>query len=222
MINKLLFALAFLVMSSSAQDLGKSLFNGKDLTGWSGDNELWKVENGIIAGSTFHKKIPSNRFLSWQGDVGDFELTFKAKVEGDNNSGVMYRAEKHDKEKFRLKGNQCDIHPKPEYCGMLYSQATGRNIIVERGNKAVVHAETGKPEVIGKTAPVTHIDISKWQTYKIVAKGNLITHYVNGELAIELTDNHPEMSFKGILALQLHRGKPMKVFFKDIYLKKLN
>ena len=30
----------------------KDFFNGKDLTGWDGDKDLWKVENGEIVGKT--------------------------------------------------------------------------------------------------------------------------------------------------------------------------
>ena len=29
-----------------------SLFNGKDLTGWVGDPDLWKVEDSILVGRT--------------------------------------------------------------------------------------------------------------------------------------------------------------------------
>ena len=30
----------------------KDLFNGKDLSGWSGNPDFWKVENGVIVGET--------------------------------------------------------------------------------------------------------------------------------------------------------------------------
>ena len=41
------------VASASAQDDGfVSIFNGKDLTGWSGDPNLWSVENGAIVGQS--------------------------------------------------------------------------------------------------------------------------------------------------------------------------
>ena len=29
-----------------------SMFNGKDLTGWVGDPNLWKVEDGVLVGRT--------------------------------------------------------------------------------------------------------------------------------------------------------------------------
>ncbi|MBT7743002.1 MAG: DUF1080 domain-containing protein, partial [Opitutae bacterium] len=30
----------------------KSLFNGKDLDGWMGKDQFWKVEKGVIVGET--------------------------------------------------------------------------------------------------------------------------------------------------------------------------
>ena len=121
---------------------------------------------------------------------------------------------------WRLKGNQADCHPKPEYCGMLYSEATGREIVAERGTKVVVDRATGKPRVIGKTEPATPVDISKWNTYKIVAEGNRLRHYVNGRLAIDLEDNHKDMRLKGLIGRQVHAGPPMKTYCRNIKLFK--
>jgi len=198
----------------------QQLFNGKDLSGWKGDPKRWKVENGVIVGSTFGDKLKKNTFLIWEGEVGDFELIYECKVEGKNNSGMMYRAEMLDEKIWRLKGNQADIHPKPEYCGMLYSEATGRGIVAQRGTKVLVDAASGKPKVVGKTETATPVDISQWQTYRIVAKGNRLMHYVNGRLAVDLTDNHKDMRLRGLIGMQIHAGAPMKAYFRNIQLKK--
>jgi hypothetical protein len=41
-------------------------------------------------------------------------------------------------------------------------------------------------------------------------------------LILDCTDNHPELALReGVLALQLHAGKPMWVEFKDIRLKEI-
>ncbi|MCM8537016.1 MAG: DUF1080 domain-containing protein [Lentisphaeraceae bacterium] len=223
MLNKLfaLLVCALLASCSSSSD-SLSLFNGKDLSGWKDNSGLWSVKDGVIYGSTHGHKLPSNRFLIWDGEVENFELTYEARVEGDNNSGVMYRANVHPTEPLRLQGNQCDLHPKAEYCGMLYSEATKRNILAERGTKVVVSAKTLKPEVVGKTSEATPVDIIKWHTYKIIAKGNQVQHFVDGKLAIDIVDHHPQANKKGLIGLQLHRGKPMKAYFRNIQLKKLD
>ena len=58
----------------------KYLFNGKDLSGWSGNPDFWKVENGVIVGeTTSQKKTSGNTFLIWEGgNIGDFELIIVA------------------------------------------------------------------------------------------------------------------------------------------------
>ena len=51
----------------------------------------------------------------------------------------------------------------------------------------------------------------------IIAKGNHLQHYMNGRLIVDCTDNHPQLAKReGILALQLHAGKPMWTEFKNI------
>src|SRR5947209_20632243 len=72
---------------AAGDDAGfKSLFNGKDLTGWEGVPELWSVQDGAITGKTT-KEVPAkeNTFLVWKdGTVSDFELHAKFKlVPGD-------------------------------------------------------------------------------------------------------------------------------------------
>ena len=65
--------------------------------------------------------------------------------------------------------------------------------------------------------------IDDWNDVVIIAKGNHIQHYFNGRLIMDFTDNHPELALsEGILALQLHAGKPMWVEFKDIRIRSID
>src|SRR5437870_1947579 len=83
----------------------KSLFNGKDLTGWAGRANHWSVQDGAITGST-SKENPAqgNNFLIAQSGetnmiVDNFELRLSYKFSGDwGNSGVQYRSK--DRGKF--------------------------------------------------------------------------------------------------------------------------
>ena len=50
------------MQSVSAKPGFTSLFNGKDLTGWVGDPDLWKVEDSILVGRTT-KNLSYNDFL---------------------------------------------------------------------------------------------------------------------------------------------------------------
>ncbi len=206
-----------------AADERQPLFNGRDLSGWSGNEKLWSVQEGQIRGSTVDHPIEANTFLVWQGgDVGDFRLSYQARVEGDNNSGVQYRSKLVDPKTWKVVGYQSDMHPNPEYVGMLYSEGTGRGIVATRGQKVVVDEKSGRPEVVGETAPATPVDISKWHDYEIIARGNHLIHKLDGKVTVDVTDNHKEKLDRGIIALQVHAGAPMTAFFQDIVLEKLD
>jgi putative heme-binding domain-containing protein len=210
--------LTFLVLGISAiacRAEWKPLFNGKDLEGWSGDPRLWRVEGGVLVGETndSDKKPAANTFLIWQGgEPGDFTLEYKARVTGNNNSGVQYRSKVLDAAKWSVGGYQMDLHPKAEYLGMLYEEK-GRGIACLRGQKVTLDAN---PQVSGKL-DVPAVDLAQWNTYRIVAKGNVVQHFVNDQLAAEITDVDPQKrADKGVIALQVHAGPPMKVEFKDL------
>jgi len=199
-----------------------NLFNGKDLTGWDGDPRLWSVVEGVLVGETNgeDKKVGPNSFLIWKGgEVADFDFEMTARVMG-NNSGVQYRSKAlPDVAKWSVGGYQMDMHPNQQYLGMLYEER-GRGIACLRGQKVTLEAEK-KPEVTAKV-PVPEVKLEEWNTYKISARGNVVQHFLNGELAAEITDNDPEKrSLKGILALQLHAGQAMKLEVKEMSLTKV-
>ena len=54
------------------------LFNGRNLDGWEGDPAVWRVENGVIVGSTDNHPISQNTFLIYKTLYSDFLL--KAEV----------------------------------------------------------------------------------------------------------------------------------------------
>ena len=116
------------IPASAADEGFVDLFNGKDLTGWSGNPELWSVQDGLITGQTKgpdHLKY--NQFLIWKGTDGkatvkNFELKVIFRLEGDNNSGVQYRSRQlPDAGDFVVGGYQADIHGNPPYMGMLFA-----------------------------------------------------------------------------------------------------
>lgn len=199
----------------------QQLFNGQNLNGWSGNEELWSARDGQIVGSTVDNPIEANTFLVWQGgEVGDFRLTYKARVEGDNNSGVQYRSSLADPKTWKVVGYQADMHANPEYLGMLYSEGTGRGIVATRGQKVVVDEKAGQPKVVGKTTDPTPVDVTQWHDYEIIARGNHLIHKLDGKVTVDVTDNHQQQLNRGIIALQLHAGPPMTAYFKDIVLEK--
>jgi len=224
LIVKRLMCLLFLLSitpSLLAADGFVSLFNGKDLSGWAGDPDLWSVEDGAITGKTRGPDhLPYNKFLIWKaGTVKDFELRAEFRLEGDNNSGIQYRSKQDPKRgDWVVVGYQADIHPNPSYVGMLYDEK-GRGILAKRGEKVVVQAD-GKKQITKLDVPVNKLDLTQWHEMTIIARGNKLTHKIDGILSVEVTDNQTaEREMEGIIALQVHRGKAMKAQFRNIRLK---
>jgi putative heme-binding domain-containing protein len=193
----------------------QTLFNGRDLAGWSGDPRLWRVENGTLIGETdaADRKIAANSFLIWEGgQPADFILEFKARVTGKNNSGVQYRSKRPAPDGWVLKGYQFDLHPAKDYLGMLYEEG-GRGIACTRGQKVDLR---DKPEVTGKL-DVADVRLDEWNSFRVVARGNVLRHFVNGKPAAEIRDlQEQKRAMQGFIGLQVHAGPPMKAEFKDI------
>ncbi len=209
-------------LSVQAEDSFENLFNGKDLSGWAGNNSFWSVRDGVIHGETT-KENPTkgNTFLVWQGgEVGDFVFKTKVRFRG-NNSGVQYRSELIDPKDFVVKGYQADLHKSPEFFGMLYAEKW-RGIVAKRFQKVEVGAD-GNPKVVGEVGDRSQKLVDwEWNELTIIAVGDRQIHQVNGVTTMDLTDNHPEARRSGILALQLHAGPSMTCEFKDVQLQKLD
>ena len=218
----LLFAVFLTSLPSFAEEGFTDLFNGKDLSGWDGNPELWSVEDGAITGKTKGPEhLAYNQFLIWRGGtLKNFELRVKVKVIGDNNSGVQYRSkELPENGPWSIGGYQCDVHPAAPNNAMVYHER-GRGIVAQNGQTVVVDPQA-KKWLTGDRDPVA-VDIAEWNEYTIVAKGNHLVHQINGQLAMELHDfDEAGRALEGLLAFQVHRGPAMTVQIKDVRLKVL-
>ncbi len=200
----------------------QSIFDGKTLEGWSGNEKFWSVKDGTITGQTTEKNPTSgNTFLIWKEEVGDFELRLKFKIVG-GNSGIQYRSS--DKGNHVVHGYQADIDSGDQYIGILYEEGR-RGILAQRGDKVEI-TESGEKKTFGKTGDAAEIAKAvkkeEWNEYVVIAQGKHLIQKINGHTTVDVTDNEKEKStLRGILALQLHAGPPMTVQFKDIEIKKL-
>lgn len=215
------FALALIPGFSSGEDNDEtafqSLFDGKSLEGWKGAEGFWTAAGGEIRGETTSENpTRGNTFLVWQGgEVADFEFTCEVKFEG-NNSGVQYRSEPVDDAGLVLKGYQADLHPKPEYFGMMYGEKLGKRGIIATRHQRVEFAADESKKVLAEVAPSTKLFSTDWNTLRIVAVGNRLVHLVNGVVTVDITDKHPLSLASGKLGLQLHAGPSMKVAFRKL------
>ena len=225
---------ASLALVISAQAEETKLFNGKDLTGWKGVEGFWSVKDGAISGTTTPENpAKGNTFLVWQGGKpGDFVLTFKyrlldadGKGAGYANSGVQYRSKVVKEDYWVVSGYQADMELGTKWSGILYEEK-GRGILAKRGQKVVIEDSDNpkKPKitVTGETTPSDEVQAGikqgEWNDYKVVAKGNVVEHWINGKLSVHVTDKTSVAPKEGVIALQLHQGKPMTAQFKDLVL----
>lgn len=199
-----------------------SLFNGKTLDGWIGDPAVWSVRDGLITGrTTADHTIKANTFLVWTGgDVADFELRVTLRTVG-NNSGIQYRSRALPDSPFRIVGYQCDVHPSPDYNGMLYEEG-GRGIVAQRGQKVVIEPD-GQKKVVGQIDDRQPFAPDEFHTYTIIAQGHRLIHKIDGVVTADITDNQSEKrADTGVIALQVHAGPAMLVQIKDVQLKRLS
>ena len=200
------------------------LFNGKDLSGWEGREDLWSVEKGTIVGrTTAENPLKANTFLILkEGQPGDFELALQFKIEG-GNSGIQYRSKIIDQEKFIVGGYQADIDFSNKFAGILYEEK-GRGILANRGEKVTI-AEDGtksKSRFAQSSELAAGIHPGQWNDYRVVAQGNRLQHFINEALTAEVIDQQSDKSAaQGVIALQIHVGPPMVVRFKNITLREL-
>lgn len=203
----------------------ESIFDGT-MKGWDGDPDFWRAEGGSLVGeSTKEKPLKQNTFLIWRGgEPADFELKLDFKM-NSTNSGFQYRSTAlPEVGKWVLKGYQADFDFENRYTGLLYEER-GRGFLAARGQVATI--EDGKrARIIGNLKSNEDlrgaIVINGWNTVHVIARGNVMLHIFNGQLVSAFVDDDTKnRAMKGLLGLQLHVGPPMKIEFRNIYLKKL-
>ncbi len=178
-----------------------SIFEGKTLTGWEGDRDLWTVEDSMIVGDT-GAGIKRNEFLATEKRYGDFELRLEFRLrKGAGNSGVQFRS-KRVEGSSEVSGYQADIGEK--YWGCLYDES--------RRNKILVQA----PPELEKT-----LSRDGWNNYVILAQGRNITLALNGLTTVDYVEEDRAIDRTGIIALQVHAGGPLHVEFRNLRIREL-
>jgi hypothetical protein len=197
-----------------------SMFNGKDLTGWEGLPGRWEVRDGlIVCESTAEKPGDRTHYLYWKGgQPADFEMRCAFRIAGAANTGVQFRSE--TRPNFDTWGYQADIDAAGQYVGCFYQH--GRGLVAQRGQKVVIDA-AGKKTItpIGDAAELLKaVKKGDWNELRLVATGSRMAYWLNGVLMCEVEDHEPKYALpKGVIALQMHKGPPMKAEFKDLRIR---
>lgn len=194
---------------------------GNRLRNWSGDEKLWSQKDGVLIGET-DGSLKMNRFLTWKAaTVQNFDLRVKVRISKRGNSGIHYRAmSRSDLGLDVVTGYQCDIVAgRSRHNGQLHEEG-GRKILAHAGEKVVADPPGG--QWVTGTFEVREVESGKWNEYRVLAQGNRIRQWINGHPTADFIDmNQNKQTFEGVLALQVHKGPPMKVEFKEIRIKHL-
>lgn len=188
-----------------------SLFNGKDLSGWSpkGGNCTFDVKDGILVG----KVVPgsSSTYLSTErDDFDDFVFTCEMKWEEQCNSGVMFRAQSEPEKdgsetvfgpQAEMEGNAKDRH----WSGGIYGQSCG----------GFFYPLWLKQHKEARAA----FKNDTWNRLTISARGKVIKTWVNGVPAAHWIDDGSYPN--GFFGLQVHKGAKGTVLWKNIRVKEL-
>lgn len=196
--KQLLFVCLFLSLVTSAQD-NVSLFNGKDLTGWTiHGTERWYVEKGeLICESGPDKQYG---YLSTNKNYKNFELTLEFKQEANGNSGVFFRS---SIDGVKISGWQCEVAPIDHHTGGIY-ESYGRGWLRHPPAENEKYLKTGK-----------------WNKLKLRVVGDEVTTWLNGHEMVNMKDEKIGAG-NGFIALQIHDGGGIKVRWKKIKIKEMN
>lgn len=175
----------------------ESLFNGRDLSGWDGEPGLWWVESGVIVGSTDGRPLVRNSFLVSEESFGDFELRFDVNLR-NGNSGMQFRSKRTAG--WTVRGYQADLAVGKGW-GNLHGEGLPGGLLLDGWQH--------KSEFIVKPG---------WNQIAVRCEGHRIRISVNGMVVNDVLDPG---ALEGVLAMQLHRGEPMRVEYRNIRILRL-
>lgn len=190
------------LVRAADQNGWRELFDGKTLSGWDGDPRFWKVENGAIIGSTDVHPAEHNTFLIHKDPVSDFHLIAEVRLR-NGNSGIQFRSER--RAEWIVAGYQADFSDAGD-------RSAWGNFYEERGRGRSVMATPDQ----GWQRAKSLVRIGGWNEIQVVACGPRIEVKLNGQTTIQTTDSR---SASGVLAIQLHDGKPMEVAVRRVRIK---
>jgi hypothetical protein len=204
----------------------EQIFDGKSLSGWEGDPQYWRVENGALVGEvTATNLLKQNSFIIWRGgEPRDFELKVEYRVSAKGNSGINYRSVPWTNSPWALRGYQADIDGANKYTGQNYEEK-GRTFLAMRGQ--VTRLEDGKPPEIISSLGSTNdwqsvIKNEDWNEYHLIARGGVLTHILNGRvMSVVIDDDVRNRTLSGLIGVQVHVGPPMKIEYRNFRLKRL-
>ncbi len=207
-----LFLLLFLVslapvVSSQTKPKPVRLFNGKNFKGWQGDTlHTWRIQDGALVGGSLTEKVPHNEFLSTAKSYSNYVLRLKFKLTGNEgfiNGGVQFHSQRIAKPPYEMTGYQADLGK--GYWASLYDES--------RRDKLLATADSNQIKQILRP--------NDWNDYEVRSQGKRIQIKLNGQQTVDYTEPDATIPQAGLIALQVHGGGKVAVYYKDLILEEL-
>lgn len=188
------FSILLTLQSTAGDGELKSIFNGKDLTGWDvPDNNIWfTVKDGVLKLENGPQKKGQTLWTS--DEYENFEMEFDFKMgKGTVDSGVYVR---NSREQIQI-----------GISGSLKRDMTGSPYISGKGYP--VEAK-GVKELL---------KLDDWNTMKICAEGKKYTVWLGGEKI--MTYESDSAIKKGKIGIQLHGNRVMSIEYRNLKARSL-
>jgi hypothetical protein len=205
----LLFLLVITAMGCSGNQCSQkgiqvSIFDGNTFTGWEGDLNWFRIEDGAIVAGTLEKEIPLNYFLCTTKEYSDFELRLETKLIGeDANAGIQFRSRRVPDE-TEVSGYQADMGGESgQYdivWGSLYDESRRSTMLVLANQDELKRV----------------LKASDWNEYVIRCEGKHIQMWLNGYQTVDYTEKDDSIEATGIIGLQIHGGGPSEAWYRNI------
>ena len=173
--------------------LGRSLFNGRDLSGWNiHGTERWYVEGGHLVCES--GPDAAYGYLATEAQFHDLDLELEFLQESDGNSGVFFRS---SLEGTKITGWQAEVAPPDHDTGGIY-ESYGRGWLVRIPDE--------KEDVLR---------MGEWNRLRVRVIGDRVQTWLNGEPMVDFSDEKIGEA-TGSIALQIHDGGGIKVRWRNI------
>ena len=184
-----------------AADGLKPLFTGTNLAGWKvpEPNPFWRTVDGVLVGENDEKL--KGHTLHTEQSYTNFVVELEARWTGEIDSGVMMR-EPEMQVQFGISRS-------------LKRDMTGAYYLAKHS----VNPKSGYPDAGHAKGFEKLFKKDDWNRFRIEAKGDTFTVWLNGEQISQYTD--ARYSGGAPLGLQVHPGLKMKVEFRNIRAKRL-
>ncbi len=183
----------------------QSLFDGKTFTGWEGNQDVFRIEDGAIVGGSLNAPVARNEFLCTKSPYEDFELRLKVRVRGEGaNAGIQFRSQRIPNH-HEVSGYQADVGS--GWWGKLYDESR-RNRVLAEPKESVDLAEVVRP--------------NDWNEYRIRCQGNRIQLWLNNVPTVDYTETDDQIPRRGVIGVQIHGGPPCEAWYRDIEIRTLN